>query len=114
MNNLWKPLVFCNRDVNELNNTPCGFNDLIILVQAVMKDLTILATFLFVVGCIFVGFKLMTSGGNEGEMKDAKNRLGLLLKGYFFILAAWLIVYLVTSILLKNGYSFLGAISPSS
>jgi Type IV secretion system pilin len=115
MNNVWKPLVFCNQTVDQLNNTntACGFNDLIKLAQAVISDLTFLATLLFVVGCIYVGFRLMTSGGNESEMKEAKSRLGLLLKGYFFILAAWLIIYLITSVLLKSSFSFMSSLSSS-
>ncbi len=88
----------------------CGFADLINLARVLINDLIFLATFLVVAGCIFIGFKLMTSGGNESAMKDAKDRLGSLLKGYFFLLAGWLIVYTITSTLINANFSFLNGL----
>jgi hypothetical protein len=81
----------------------CGFYDLIALVQVAIKDLTIIATLLTIIGCVFVGFLLMTSGGSSGAREEAKKKAWLLLKGYLIILGAWIFVYTIAHTLLNPG-----------
>lgn len=100
----WRDLIVCD-GVTE----PCTFVHIIELIVVLVHDLVLLST-LFVVGAFCVaGFKLLTSGGNENAMKESKAIFLKVVKGYLWILAAWLVVYTITSVLLKDGYSLLGA-----
>lgn len=101
-------LIVCGSSLSKATDHPCAFGDLITLVNFLVKDLTILSTVLTVLVCIFVGFRLMTSGGSTGAREDAKKRLVQVLIGYGFILGAWVIVYTITHALLNSGYSFVG------
>ena len=86
----------------------CGFNDLITLVNHLVTDLILLGTLFATAGFVYIGIKLLTAGGDEGAMKEAKASAMSILKGFVVILAAWLIVYTITSTLMVD--TFLGAI----
>jgi hypothetical protein len=96
----WKPLIVCDGD--------CGFNHLIILVNHLVYDLIIVSTIFATIGFTYIGIKLLTAGGDEGAMKAAKESLWSILKGFFFILVAWLLIYTITNALLDPAYSLLG------
>ncbi len=98
---LWEPLIVCDKE--------CGFNDLILLVNALINNLILLAVLFATAGFAYVGFKLMTAGGDEGAMTAAKASAWSILKGFLWILVAWLLVYTITNGLLAPGYSLLGA-----
>lgn len=100
----WKPLIVCEGTTAD----PCKFSHLIELVKVLITDLVILSTFILVMLLVWVGIKLLTSGGNPSAMTDAKKMLGKVVLGYIWILAAWLVVYTITSVLLNPGYSLLG------
>lgn len=86
---------------------PCTFESLISLFKVAVNALIEIATLITVAALIMMGFKLMTSGGNPSARTEVKNRAWAILKGYFFILAAWVIVYTITSVLVKDGFSLL-------
>ena len=88
---------------------PCTFSDLITLVKNLINALVILSTFFATAAFAYAGFLLLTSGGNESAKTKAKEVFRKVLIGYLWILAAWLIVYTITSVLLNEGYSLLGA-----
>ncbi len=98
----WEPLIVCG-------GADCGFGDLIKLTNALIHDLIILSTLLAAIAFSYVGFKLLTAGGDEGAMKSAKASAWAVLKGFLWILVAWLLVYTITNGLLAPGYSLLGA-----
>jgi len=98
---IWKPLIVCDQN--------CNFGHLITLVQNLITDLIILSTFFATAAFIFAGFKLLTSGGDEGSMKEAKEIFKKVGWGYLWILVAWLLVYTITSGLLEEGFSILGS-----
>jgi hypothetical protein len=100
----WDTLIVCDGTAIK----PCTYASLIELVKNAITDLTIIATLLATVGFMYAGFKLLTSQGNSGAMKDAKELLMKILIGFFWILAAWILVYTITSWFLKPGYSILG------
>lgn len=104
----WKPLVFCDGVVKK-----CGFAELVELVRVLIHDMVLLSTLLAVGVFVYAGYILLTSGGDPGAMKKAKGILWKVVIGYMWILAAWLIVYAITSTLLKEGYSLLGAPRPN-
>src|SRR5688572_29373717 len=104
----WQPLTgLCNTTQNSLGRftDPCKFNHLILLAKNIITDLVILATLAATVGFIFVGFKLMTSGGNPGALSDAKEMFKKVLFGFLWIIAAWVVVYTITSVLLKPEFN---------
>lgn len=88
----------------------CGFDDLIELAKAVMNNLTVVAVLLASIVFIWVGYTLLTSQGDTGAMSKAKKALGNVVLGLFIVLAAWLIVYTISSVLLNDGFSILQSI----
>ena len=96
-----KPLIVCD-------GPNCKFSDLIILAQNLITDLVIISTFLATAAFAYAGFLLLTSGGNESSKNRAKEIFRKVLIGYLWILGAWLLVYTITKVLLKEGFSILG------
>lgn len=104
MNNPWKPLIVCDGV-----SPPCTFDHLILLAKNLIYDLILISTLLAVAAFIYAGFLLLTSGGSTTKKDQAKKVFTSVLWGYLWILVAWLLVYTITSVLLKGGYSILGA-----
>lgn len=103
----WEPLVFCNTKLDAAGKytDPCGYYELIKLAQTVITDLIILATLLATVVFIYAGFKLMTSGGDPGAAKEAKEMLMKVVWGFLWILVAWIVVYTIMNTLLKPEFN---------
>jgi hypothetical protein len=106
---VWKDMVICGvtpgPGANPLYTHACGYPDLIRLIQAVISNLIVLSTLLATIGFIWVGFKLMTAGGDPGALKDAKEMFKKIFIGFFWIIAAWVVVYTITSALLKPEFN---------
>ena len=98
----WRNLIVCDGV-----KVPCTFAKLIELIQVGIHDLVLLSTLLVIGVFVMAGIKLLSSGGNPGALTEVKSMLWSVVMGYMWILAAWLIVYTITSILLKPGYSLL-------
>lgn len=88
----------------------CDFNSIGKLIEVLTTNIFILATYFAVAAFMYAGFLLLTSQGDEGALAKAKKIFGSVLKGYIWILAAWIVVYTITNTLLGDGYSFLGNI----
>jgi len=86
---------------------PCTYAKLIELVNELINTMILLSTILAAVVFAYIGFILLTSGGDPGAMTKAKGMFGKVLKGYLWILFAWIIVYTITNTLLKDGYFLL-------
>lgn len=99
----WKDLIVCQGTKED----PCTFESFMDLIRAGIHDLVILSTFLVVILLVWVGIKLLTSGGNEKAWTESKAMLWKVVLGYMWILAAWLVVYTITSVLLKPEFNFL-------
>ena len=91
------------------NGPDCSYGDLITLIKNVINDLVILSTFVVIAALVFLGVKLLTSGEKANALKEVKDLFGKVIVGYFFIIAGWLIVYTITSVLFRPGYSILGS-----
>ncbi len=109
---IWEPLIVCSGVPGEIGEggkslPVCSFESLITLLNVLIHDLVVLSTLL--AGCVFAyaGFILLTSGGDTGALKRAKDIFIKVLKGYLWILAAWVIVYTITNTLLGPGYTLL-------
>ncbi|MEX2013891.1 MAG: hypothetical protein WD896_00870 [Parcubacteria group bacterium] len=85
---------------------PCTFANLIELAQNLISALIIISTFLATAVFAYAGFILLTSGGSETAKNKAKDIFWKVLIGYLWILGAWLLVYTITSVLLKEGFGF--------
>lgn len=104
---IWQDLIVCDGVEKE-----CTFSSLMQLANAVITNLVVLATFLTAIAFMYAGFKLLTSGGSESAKTKAKDIFLSVLIGYLWILGAWLVVYTITSALLKPEYSFLERFKP--
>ena len=89
-------LIVCDGTVE-----PCTFSHLIELAQNLINALIILSTFFATAAFAYAGFILLTSGGSESKKDEAKKVFTKVLIGYLWILGAWLLVYTITSVLLK-------------
>lgn len=101
----WKPLIICENPPDFPG--PCNFGSFMDLIRNGIHDMVVLSTFLVIALFVWVGIKLMTSGGNVNAWTNAKEMLWKVVLGYIWILAAWLVVYTITSVLLNPNYSLL-------
>lgn len=101
----WEDLIVCDGTKAD----PCTFSKLIELAQNLINDLIIISILLATAAFAYAGYILLTSGGNESEKTRAKEVFRKVLIGFLWILGAWLLVYTITSVLLNEGYSILGA-----
>ncbi len=87
---------------------PCDFNQLINLANIVISFLLfyIASPIAAVIFC-YAGFKLLTSGGNEEAMTNAKKMIMTMIKGYLIALAAWLVIHTIVKELGFTGNTFL-------
>lgn len=105
----WKSLIVCDGIQN-----PCNFEDVILLIKNVIHDMVLLSTLVVVAALVYAGFLLLSSGGNPGALTQVKTMMWKIVVGYLWILAAWLIVYTISKVLLKDGFFFLlGAPKPN-
>ena len=100
-----KPLIICSSPPQFPKE--CEFSDLILLAENLIYDLVIISTFLATAAFAYAGFILLTSGGNENAKTKAKDIFWKVLKGYLWILAAWLLVYTIINVLLDDTYFLL-------
>lgn len=97
---VWQSLIVCE-------GPDCGFDDLIRLAGVVMNNIIVLSIVASTIAFIWIGFTLLTSGGDVGAKEKAKNAAWSVVKGLFFVLAGWLIVYTISSVLLNEGFSII-------
>ena len=91
--------------------SPC---DLVVLFNTVLKWFMTMAFLLFAVLAILAGFKLISSGGNPGALKEAKGSFTNAFIGLLIILSAWLIVDTLLRKLLPNGNGEISGYGPWS
>ncbi len=84
----------------------CNFQDLLALGQNIIKTLVKISIPVAAIAFAWAGFLYLSSGGDTSKIKQAKEVFWKVLWGFIFILTAWLIVYLATS-LLAPGFNFL-------
>lgn len=98
----WSNLVVCTGGKAD----PCTFNKLTELARNLMNDLIELSVIAAVIGFIYIGVTMLTSSGKPDALSKAKKTAWSLLVGFFFVLAAWVIVYTITHALLSNPDSY--------
>lgn len=101
----------CNTITNNQGgfDDPCDFNMLMAIINTVINFLLItLATPLFALILIYVGWLYLSAGGSSENVTKAKKILKNALIGYVIALAAWLIVKTILTTLGFTGPMFLG------
>ncbi|MBI4155774.1 MAG: hypothetical protein HY507_00900 [Candidatus Zambryskibacteria bacterium] len=79
----------------------CDFNDLVRATNKVVDFGRNFALLFSVVVIAYAGFLYMTSEGNPGKLAEANKMFVSVGKGIIFVMAAWLIVHLITNSLLR-------------
>ncbi len=90
-------LVPCGNKTGD--SEACDFNDLLALGTNLIKYLVLLSIPLAAISFAWAGFLYLSSGGNEDKATKAKEIFWKVLKGFLFVITAWLIVYTLTSLL---------------
>lgn len=80
----------------------CSFDDLVAAVKKALDFGIKFALSFSVVVIAYAGYRYMISGDNPGERKKANEMLWKVALGIVYILAAWLIVTLITNALLTE------------
>ncbi len=106
---IWQPgtpLVPCGTIIgsNDLPSNPCGFNDLIQLIQNLISFMLWAAAPVSTLLFAYAGFLYMTAGG-KGEQVSRAHKIFLnVVVGVIIMLTAWLMVYVITEALLSDDY----------
>jgi hypothetical protein len=83
----------------------CTFSDLIILFKNLIAYMVYIAVPIAAAMFVYAGFRYITSGANASQRSNANAMLWKVLTGFVIILAAWLVVYAITSVLLKSEFN---------
>jgi hypothetical protein len=87
---------------------PCDFYDFINLIQRVINFLIFtVAMPLAAVSFAWAGVLMLTAGGNEQKISEARSIFWWVFVGILVALSAWLIIKAITGSLLVSGYSYL-------
>ena len=90
------------------DNTPQSPCDYYAFIRGVVNLVNFFIAFAAPVGAValaWAGFKYLTAGGDSGEVEKAKGIFKKVAIGILMVLAGWLIVQTVTSVLLKPGFN---------
>jgi hypothetical protein len=99
----------CTNGPGGTSNGECTFGDLWAAVQNVVNWATGFALSFSVVVIAWAGYNYLISGDNPSKRRDANRMLTKVVTGIVLMLAAWLIVKLITTALgVDTGISNLG------
>ena len=98
-------LLFTIVPCGEDDPDTCNLNQLVELIRRIINVLFAVSIPLSLIAFTWVGILLLTAKGNVGRIRQAKEIALKVLIGFIFILAAWLIVYTITSALLKPEFN---------
>lgn len=86
--------------------TDCTLKSLIELGNKIIDFFILISVPLAAIMFAYAGFLMMTAAGNESQIEKGKGIFWKVGTGFFFVLAAGLIVKLIVSALLKENYIF--------
>ncbi|MCB9806202.1 hypothetical protein H6775_03545 [Candidatus Nomurabacteria bacterium] len=86
-----------NADGNlvEINAGSCTFQDLIELVNRIIKFLVIASSFVFVIIVVYAGWIYISSGGDTGKVAQAHKMFFNSVVGIIIVISAWLIIKMI-------------------
>lgn len=82
----------------------CEFPQLVQMIQNIVNFLFILIAPVAIIVFSIAGFKILIAGSDSGARNDAKRMFGKMAMGIVWMMAAWLLVYLITNVLLKDEF----------
>jgi hypothetical protein len=85
------------------NEQPCQACDVVTLENNVVGWLVMMLGIIAAIVIVYAGFKLVTSGGNQHAMEEAKGMINNIIIGYLIVLAAWLMIDYALKALLDEG-----------
>ena len=98
------PLVPCGND----GQPDCDWSTLLVLANTLITFLIEIAAALAAISFAYSGWLFLTAGGDAGKVSRAKGIFGKVAIGFFFCLAAWLIVFSLLQLLgAKSGIDLL-------
>jgi len=102
----------CNTKIDSATGVytdPCDFSMIMAMINKIITFLLfVLATPLFALIIIYVGWTYLSSGGDPGAKSKAKTILKNALFGYLIALVAWLVVKTILTTLGFTGETYLG------
>jgi hypothetical protein len=101
-----KPLVPCGNVVGNdgVVTNPCEFRDFFTLIINVTDYVIILGAVISSIVFAYVGFMMMTAGGEMGRINEAKAIFGKVLVGFLIMISAWLIVHAINAGLISDSF----------
>lgn len=101
-----KPLVPCGNVVGSdgVVSNPCEFKDFFTLIINVTDYVIILGAVVSSIIFAYVGFMMMTAGGEMGRINEAKAIFGKVLVGFLIMISAWLIVHAINAGLISDSF----------
>lgn len=91
----------------------CSFDDLVTLVKRILGFIVFVSIPIAAIAFAYSGFLILTAGPNASQAQQGKKIFTNVAIGFVIILAAWLIVYTVTTALIKPNF-FQGVLNPFS
>lgn len=92
----------------------CKFEDLITLVKRILGFIVFVSIPLAAIAFAYSGFLILTAGPNASQAQQGKKIFTNVAIGFVIILAAWLIVYTVTTALIDTDLFFQDVLNPFS
>ncbi|MEX1027101.1 MAG: pilin [Candidatus Paceibacterota bacterium] len=81
----------------------CKFNHFMVLIQNVITWIILFTIPVAAIMFSYAGYLLISAQGNESKITQGKQVFATVAIGFVFVLAAWLIVYTIASVLLDEG-----------
>ena len=94
--------VVNGKQVGGTVSNPCGFDDIIKLINNLTNFFIITGAALSAVAFGYAGFLMMTAHGEMGKIEEAKSIFGKVLVGFLFMISAWLIVHAIEAAFLDT------------
>jgi hypothetical protein len=88
--------------VDTIKGQECTFDDLLKLGLNIVKYLVWLSIPLAAISFAWAGFLYLSSAGNQSKVESAKQIFIKTLIGFLFVISAWLIVWVIVSLLLPD------------
>jgi len=102
---LWSETIFAQSLQPNCEGRACTFYEFLAFVRQVMNFLMLLAIPIAAALIAWAGVKILFGAGNPSKLSEAKEMMGKVALGFFFMLAAWLIVFTITNPILKDKYN---------
>ena len=98
-----KLLVACDGSKTGGEQDACNFRAFMQQVQMILNFLISISIPITTLVIAYIGFKYMTAQGDSGVISDSKKMIIAVLKGFAFMLLAWLIIHTLIGAFINEG-----------